>query len=189
MRPNPVYAYGRYRSLCTSSNERTLKCPSRTARSNTSRSRVSRMPPCPAATSFLPWRLNTLTSPKVPTIRPSHIAPCAWEQSSTTFSPWRRATSRTGPIDTGLPHRWVTTMARVRSVTSSSRRDGSRFPVSGSASTRTGTELVTSNGMTVARKVYVGARTSSPGCRPNPKKAECNAAVPELVANAYGRSR
>ena len=78
----------------------------------------------------------------------------------------------------------TTTMARVRAVIALSMAAGSMFPVSRSQSTSTGTAFTTNRGITVERKVKVGAITSSPDSSPIAKKAECSAAVPELHDSA-----
>ena len=64
---------------------------------------------------------------------------------------------------------WTTTTARVRGVMAASMASGSMLPVSGSQSTSTGVALTTKSGMTVDRKVNVGAITSSPAPSPSPK--------------------
>lgn len=119
-------------------------------------------PPSPPNSDLGPLREMAEARPKVPAFRPAMLAPCAWEPSSSTARSWAFATATRSVMPAGLPHRWVTMIARVRGVISSSLRSGSMLP-SGPVSHSTGTARRWNSGEAVAWKVQAGTMTSSPG--------------------------
>ena len=85
-----------------------------------------------------------------------------------------------------MPHRWTTTIARVRGVTLAATSAGSSPSRSGSLSANTGTPPSHTSGDTDAHHVADGTITSSPGPMPTAKNAASSAAVPLQWASACG---
>ena len=81
---------------------------------------------------------NVETSPQLPALCPSKLAPNAWAASSISAIPCRSASSRNAPQSPGCPKMCTSTIARVRSVTAASAATGSRQSVTGSMSAKTG---------------------------------------------------
>ena len=83
------------------------------------------------------------------------------------------------------PPMWTGMMALVRSVMAASSLAGFIRNVSRSQSTKMGKAWWSSTTLTVARKVYGGTMTSSPGPTPRAPSDENNAVVPLDVATQY----
>ena len=128
--------------------------------------------------------LKQPTSPQAPTGRPRYRAPGDWAQSSTTFSPRRRAISRIGCRSGTPPITQVGATATVRGVILASILAGSMC-IERSTSQNTGTPRAATTAAAVAMKPIAGTITSVPGPTPTPTKALCNAPVPELTPMAY----
>jgi hypothetical protein len=80
-------------------------------------------------------------------------------------------------------------MARVRSVMASSTRAASRFPVSGSTSTKTGVAPASMIELAVAMKVIGVVMTSQPGPTPSASREMCSAPVQLVTATQWRAPR
>jgi len=90
----------------------------------------------------------------------------AWAASSTTQSPWAWAMRHTSSMGAGRPVRCTGMMPRVRGVMAASSLEGSRFRVTGSMSTSTGTPPCRRTVLSVDTQVSAVVITSSPGWMP-----------------------
>jgi hypothetical protein len=80
---------------------------------------------------------------------------------------------------TGLPKRWVTMTALVRSVIRAAIVSAVTLPVSGSTSAKTGIRPWYRIGLRAPMSVIEVVITSSPGSRSSATRAVCTAAVPD----------
>ena len=89
----------------------------------------------------------------------------------------------------GRPNRCTGSTARVRAVTARSAKSGSRFMLSSSTSTNTGSAPTWLMASAVAKKVNGVVITSSPGPMPRARRAMTRASVPELQPTAWATPR
>ena len=127
------------------------------------------------------WRLKAPTSPKDPSFCPPKLPPLACATSSTTFRPCLRAIAMIRSILAGIPRMCTGIKALVRLVILRSRSSGSmvREP---STSQTIGRALAATTAAQVAKKVYEGTITSSPGSTPTATRPLIRAEVHELTA-------
>ncbi len=122
-------------------------------------------------------------SPKEPRGLPRKVPPLACATSSTTLTPRRCAISTILSIFAGIPRMCTTMTAFVRGVIFFSKSAGSmvRDP---STSATMGIARAATTDAHVAKKVYEGTITSSPGPTPIATSAEMSADVQEFMARA-----
>eukprot|EP01045_Picozoa_sp_COSAG04_P001282 COSAG04_NODE_42_length_32379_cov_41.656691_5_plen_115_part_00 len=111
---------------------------------------------------FADWKLKQPKSPIVPAFSPSHSAPGACAQSSTTAKPRCRASAMIAVMSAGSPSRCATTTVLVRSVSSAAIDSTEITRVAGSMSAQRTVAPVRANGTAPATYVCAGTITSSP---------------------------
>src|SRR5262245_28854663 len=116
---------------------------------------------------------------------PRYCEPTAWAASSTTDSPYRRASAQMASIAHGRPPRCTGMTARVRAVIRSAIQTATMFP-SWPMSASTGVAPACTIVLTVEQNVSGVVMTSSPGPIPSAARARWSPAVAELTASAWG---
>ena len=155
------------------------------ARHSTS-SFVVTMPPSPPVVMILSWqKLHAPTWPMLPTLRPLYWAPCAWAQSSITFSPCVSASAMMASISQGQPAKWTQMIALVFGVSTLAMVTALRLPLSASTSANTGVAPALTTQEMLAIKVRGVTTTSSPGPIPSAFNATSSASVPLPRATAW----
>jgi len=124
--------------------------------------------------------------PPSPTGVSRYRAPTACAQSSTTNSPWRRATAMSSSMGAGWPKRCTITTPLVRGPTSAASCAGSRLKVPSSTSAKRGVAPTVTHPQADEMKLKAGTMTSSPGPKPPIIEATCNGDVPLFMPMTRG---